>query len=127
MPFTKPILINVDNIRKVTYYEYKQNCDEEISNNSSNYISFEGVYMDRKDYAKYQALTMLHRNFEERNNVSILDERDVIDWFMNLYRNDYHHNGTKVNDLQKLFLGYLNQVMINKRIQGILVTKGSPL
>jgi hypothetical protein len=44
---------------------------------------------------------------------------------MNLYRNDYRHNGTKVNDLKKLFQGYLEKVMQNKRIQGTLVARGA--
>ena len=110
--------------QKAQAIEYKQTCDEEISKDLSNYINFEGVYMDRKDYAKYQALTMLYKDFEERNNVSILTEKDVAEWFMNLYRNDYHHNGTKVNDLKKLFQGYLEKVMQNKRIQGTLVARG---
>jgi hypothetical protein len=110
--------------QKAQAIEYKQTCDEEISKDPSNYINFEGVYMDRKDYAKYQALTMLYKDFEERNNVSILTEKDVAEWFMNLYSNDYRHNGTKVNDLKKLFLGYLEKVMQNKRIQGTLVARG---
>lgn len=104
--------------------EYSQCNVNELSKDPSNYINFDGVLMDRKDYAKYQVLTVLHKDFEERNNVSILTERDVADWFMNLYRNDYCHNGTKVNDLKKLFLGYLEKVMQNKRIQGTLVARG---
>ena len=67
---------------------------------------------------------MLYKDFEERDNVSILTEKDVAEWFMKLYSNDYRHNGTKVNDLKKLFLGYLEKVMQNKHIQGTLVARG---
>lgn len=105
--------------------EYSQHDVIEVSKDPANYINFDGMLMDRKDYAKYQVLTMLHKDFEEKNNVSILTERDVADWFMNLYRNDYCHNGTKVNDLKKLFLGYLEKVVQNQRIQGTLVARGS--
>lgn len=105
--------------------EYNQASFEENNNDPSNYISFAGVCMDRKDYTKYQCLMMLYKDFEERNNVSILTERDITDWFMNLYRNDYNYNGSKVNDLKKLFLGYLEKVMNNKRIQGNLYARDS--
>ena len=45
------------------------------------------------------------KDFEERNNVSILTEKDVAEWFMNLYRNDYRHNGTKVNAIPSIAVG----------------------
>lgn len=112
-------------LQKAQVIEYKQTCDEGASKDPSNYISFEGTNMDRKDYSKYQALIMLYKDFEERNNVSILTEQDITDWFMNLYRNDYRYNGTKVNDLKKLFHGYLEKVIQNKRIQGTLVARNS--
>lgn len=111
----------------VTAIEYEKESVGEVSKDSDDYTYFEGINMDRRDYAKYQTLTVLHRDFEDQYNVSILTERDVIDWFMNLYRNDYKLNGVKVNDLNALFKNYCKKVMENKRIQGTLAVKGGYL
>lgn len=88
---------------------------------------FEGIPMNCKDYAKYQGLLVHYKEFERRNNVSILSERDIKDWFLKLYKNDYYLDGVKVNDIYKLFYSYCTKVMQNKMIQGTLTAKGGLL
>jgi len=92
---------------------------------ASNYITFQGVMMDRRDYNKYLILKMTYRDFEEKNNVSILSEQDIADWFMRLYRDGFRYKGTPISDLPSLFMSYCSKVLTNKRIQGAVVVRGA--
>ncbi len=97
---------------------------DSAKNDSSESVFFEGVNLMRKDYAKFQCIKLLYKDFEEKNNVSILSDQDIANWFMNLYNNNYCLNGVPINDLNSLFKSYCATVMRNKMIQGSLSIKG---
>ena len=109
-----------------TLLECKTSLDEStLTLDPSECILFEGDYIDRKDYTKLQILQILYKDFEKKNNVSILTDQDITDWFMNLYKNNYCLNGVPIHDLNNLFISYCTTVLRNKMIQGSLIAKGS--
>lgn len=93
--------------------------------NPEDTISLGGEVIDRKYYAKYQIICMEADDFNRKHGAIVLNQNEILEWFMDKYHHDFRLDGKPINDLSAVFQHYCEQVFENKYTQGRLIPIGA--